>query len=101
MYFSTVSFLSIFVLVATSVAFAQHPNTKFQSYYVEGACECVDITLDDGNSGENQIKRVISTINFIFRKACWELPHSFQWRLFLLCDINKVVLVTDLKGFFI
>ena len=63
MYFSTVSFLSIFVLVATSVAFAQHPNTKFQSYYVEGACECVDITLDDGNSGENQIK---SNINYKF-----------------------------------
>ena len=66
MYFSTVSFLSIFVLVATSVAFAQHPNTKFQSYYVEGACECVDITLK--YSGENQIKSY-SNYTFHFQET--------------------------------
>ena len=53
MSFSTMGFLIFSVLVTSSVSFPQHISDPQEA---ATDCECVDITLKDGNSGENIIK---------------------------------------------
>ena len=78
------------LLVAFPAVFSQYNNDGGDDGGDGSNCECSDITLNDGNSGEIDCDEVgLQFEHFYFhREEYWELSHIIQWQVLVLRVIN-------------